>query len=122
MSSITLYGYRQCSTCRKAQQWLAARGLEPAMRPIRDQPPTAAELKRVLKALGGQRKRLLNTSSASYRNWPLKERLGELSDDELIAALRADGNLIKRPVLLTATGATTGFKEDEWATLLEAEA
>lgn len=118
--SIICYGYRQCGTCRKAQQWLSAHGHDVEMRPIRDTPPSAKELRSMLGHLGGNRKRLLNTSSKDYRESGLKDRLGELTDAQLIAELRSNGNLIKRPFLLCDTGGTTGFKPDEWQVLLGA--
>lgn len=115
---MKIYGYRQCGTCRKAQKWLAERGLDSTMIPIRETPPSVPELAKMLAHFGGQRKRLLNTSSADYRAPGLKESLAAMSDDDFCAALHAHGNLIKRPFLLTKQGGTTGFQEAEWAQLL----
>lgn len=115
---MKLYGYGQCGTCRKALKWLAEQGLEVEMLPIRETPPSAIELRQVLKAMGGQRKRLLNTSSADYRSWPHKGRVEDMDEAAFIAALQAQGNLIKRPFLIVGNGGTTGFKEAEWEQLL----
>jgi arsenate reductase len=42
-----------------------------------------------------------------------------MSDEQALAALAADGKLIKRPFLVTASGkVTTGFKAEEWESLL----
>ncbi|TVR13637.1 MAG: Spx/MgsR family RNA polymerase-binding regulatory protein [Planctomycetota bacterium] len=115
---MEMFGYRQCGTCRKAQQWLREHGHEIAMKPIRDTPPTVSQLRSMLEYLGGNRKRLINTSSKDYRESGLKDRLSDLSDDALMRELRSNGNLIKRPFLLCDGGGTTGFKEDEWRELL----
>ena len=114
---MKFYGYKQCGTCRKAQKWLEANGIEAEMLPIRDTPPTATELKKMLKLLGGNRKPMLNTSSKDYRAEGVKEQLLESSDKDFIDLLRENGNLIKRPFVLTADSVITGFKEDALAEL-----
>ena len=79
-------------------------------------PPDEQELRRALAQLG--RTRLFNTSGQSYRAIGAAA-VKAMNDDEAIAALAADGRLIKRPVLITANGAVvTGFKPEEWQSLL----
>ena len=48
----------------------------------------------------------------------MKDRLPKLSEPEALALLAQNGNLVKRPFLLTKTSGTTGFKQDEWERLL----
>jgi arsenate reductase len=115
---MKLYTYAGCDTCRKAVKWLRAQGLDVPEIPIRDQPPTKAELKAMLGHLDGDRRRLFNTSGQDYRALNLKDRLDALSDDEAFALLSERGNLVKRPFFLTATGGATGFRETEWQALI----
>ena len=119
--ALKLYSYRACSTCRKALAWLNAHGLEAEVIDITTQPPTLAELKLALEQLG--RKRLLNTSGQSYRALGAAA-VAAMDDEQLLAALAADGRLIKRPVLIThaPTGQQrliTGFNPQEWQGLLD---
>jgi arsenate reductase (glutaredoxin) len=116
---MKLYTHSGCDTCRKAAKWLRGRGLDIPGIPIREQPPTKAELKAMLAHLGGDRRRLFNTSGQDYRALNLKDRLPEMSDDEAIALLAGSGNLVKRPFLLTPAGGVTGFREEEWRALVE---
>ena len=83
---------------------------------ITEQPPSINELEQALAQLG--RKRLFNTSGQSYR--ALGAAAVQAMDDQAaIAALAADGKLIKRPLLIAANGRIlTGFKEPEWLDLL----
>ena len=112
------YGYAQCSTCRKAAKWLADNGHDAGeMRPIRETPPTLGEMKTMLAALEGNRRKMVNTSSKDYRESGLKERLDDLTQRAFFDELRANGNLVKRPFLLTDGGATTGFDPERWAAL-----
>ncbi|MEB3201108.1 MAG: Spx/MgsR family RNA polymerase-binding regulatory protein [Synechococcaceae cyanobacterium] len=120
MVSHRLYSYARCSTCRKALAWLATQGLVPGqgleLIDITLQPPSLGELKQALEQLG--RKRLFNTSGQSYRALGAAH-VQELSDDQALAALSADGRLIKRPFLVCSNGRIlSGFQLPEWEQLL----
>lgn len=106
--------YGKCDTCRKATKWLRARGLAFEEIPIRERPPTKAELKRMLACHGGDLRRLFNTSGGDYREMKLGERLPAMSEAEAIELLASNGNLVKRPFLLDEAGGLVGFKEEEW--------
>lgn len=118
MSAIVVYEYAGCGTCRKARAWLAARGLEPELRPVRERPPSAEEIGRLLDAYHGDARRLFNTAGRDYRAGGWKDRVAGLDRAGVIAALRANGNLVKRPVLLTPRGCAVGFTPAVWADLL----
>lgn len=115
---ITIYQYPRCGTCRKALKWLDARGVDYDKVDIVEDPPTEATLRRVLDKSGLPLKKLFNTSGMSYRSGNWKERLGEVSDDDALAALAADGKLIKRPLVLAEDRVLVGFKEQEWVETL----
>jgi len=118
---LRVYSYSACGTCRKALQWLAQQGFSMAagnleLVDITSTPPSPAELRQAFEALG--RKRLFNTSGQSYRALGAAA-VAALDDDQALAALAADGRLIKRPFAITATGAAlVGFKPEEWAAAL----
>ena len=77
------------------------------------------ELQQALVQLG--RQRLFNTSGQSYRALGAAA-VQALDDQAAVAALAADGRLIKRPFLISDDGRIlTGFKEPEWAALLDGE-
>ena len=115
---LIVYTYAQCSTCRKATQWLRARGLAFSERPIRETPPSPAELRAVLAARGGDLRRLCNTSGRDYRDLQLGNRLPGMSETEVLRLLAGNGNLIKRPFLIGPGVALAGFNEDEWRAAL----
>ena len=110
MTPAVCYCYSGCGTCRKALKWLNEHNIEVESLPIRDTPPDVATLRQALHAgVAGARRKLCNTSSATYRQSDLKTTLDDLSEDEFLHALTADGNLIKRPVLVHHDGALVGF-------------
>ena len=63
-------------------------------------------------------KRFFNTSGMLYREMQLKDKLPEMSLEEKYELLSTDGMLVKRPILVTEKGITTGFKPEEWEKLL----
>lgn len=114
---MKLYSYAKCSTCRKAIAWLQERGIGVDPIDITAQPPTVEELQAGLSQVG--RKRLFNTSGQSYRALS-SATVAAMDDQSALAALAADGKLIKRPFAITPEGAAlVGFKLEEWQAALQ---
>lgn len=114
-SPLVFYAYAKCSTCRDAARWLRERGVSFVERPIYEQPPTAAELRAMLRHQSGQLRRLFNTSGIQYRERGLAAKLPTLSEAEALALLGSDGRLVKRPFLLGDDVGLLGFDAEEWA-------
>jgi arsenate reductase len=113
---MKVYEYKQCSTCAKALKWLDRKGVKFERIPIVDQPPTKAELKKMLSALesrGGSFKNLFNTSGVQYRELKISDKIkAGMTSAEAIDLLAKNGKLIKRPFVPEL--GLVGFKEDEW--------
>ena len=112
--TVKIYEYKGCGTCRKALKWLEAKGIAFERIAIRERPPSKAELKRMLKAHDGNLRTLFNTSGGDYRAMNMKEKLTKLSTTEAIDLLAGNGNLVKRPFVMTKNGGVVGFNEAEW--------
>lgn len=117
--SPKVYAYEKCGTCREAMKYLEARSIPHTLVPIREQPPTRAELKRVLATYAGDVRRLFNTSGLEYRRLKLRDKLPKMTGDEAVALLAGNGNLVKRPFVLSGSGGRAGFDEEEWKDLLK---
>jgi arsenate reductase (glutaredoxin) len=117
---LIVYTYKSCDACRKATKWLAAQGVAFEERPIRETPPSLAELRTMLAHLGGERRRMCNTSGGDYRAEKLGEVIDTLPEAEFFARLAANGNLVKRPFVLRAAPplGLVGFREDDWQAAL----
>ena len=76
--SLRVYTYEKCSTCRKAVSFLNAHNIPSEVIPIREHPPTIAELRAMLGHVGELR-RLFNTSGLDYRAM----KLGPVEDGVL---------------------------------------
>lgn len=106
--------YPKCSTCKKAQAWLDQRGIPYELRLIREERPSAEELKAWQIRSGLPLKRFFNTSGLQYKTLNLKEKLPQMSEEEQLALLASDGMLVKRPLLVSEDFVLTGFREAEY--------
>ena len=106
--------YSKCGTCRKALAWLDARGIRYENRPIKEEHPTADELRQWIALSGLDTRKFFNTSGLLYKELQLKDKLPHMSAEEQIALLASDGMLVKRPLLIGDGFVLVGFKEKEW--------
>ncbi|HVJ35352.1 MAG TPA: arsenate reductase (glutaredoxin) [Terriglobia bacterium] len=101
---VTIYHNPNCSTSRKVLGWLTEKGIEPDIVQYLKTPPGAAELKRILKLMGGAKAAdILRRKGEAYET--LTEKAGgdvaKLKNDELIAKMVAEPVLIERPIVIT---------------------
>jgi arsenate reductase len=115
---IVVYQYPNCSTCRKALKWLDAQGIDYRAIDIVAAPPSVAVLTQVLGRSGAELRKLFNVSGQSYRQGDWKQRVATIGKPEALAALAADGKLIKRPLVLADEVALIGFDADAWTAAL----
>ena len=111
---VKVYVYNKCSTCRKALAFLDREQVDYITVPIRETPPSVAELKRMTGIIEGGSGKLFNTSGHDYREQHIKDRLSDLSDAERFNLLNSNGNLVKRPFAIGPDIGLVGFKEERW--------
>ena len=114
---LTVYTYAKCSTCRDAVKWLRAHDVSFVEKPIYEQPPTVAELRRMLAFQDGNVRKLFNTSGIQYRERGLAEKLPNMTESEALALLASDGRLVKRPFALGREVGLVGFDPAKWRAL-----
>lgn len=114
MGKITVLYYAKCSTCQKALKWLDEQGIAYELRPIKENNPTAEELKKWHQKSGLPLKRFFNTSGNLYKELQLKDKLPDMTEEEQLSLLAADGMLVKRPLLVSDNYVCPGFKEADW--------
>ena len=92
--------YPPCTTCKKAKKWLQDHGLSFTARHIKEENPTADELRTWIAASGKPVRKWFNTSGLLYKELQLKDKLPTMTEEEMIALLATDGMLVKRPILV----------------------
>mgnify|MGYP001117771818 CR=1 FL=1 len=106
--------YPKCTTCQRAKKFLDGRGAVYTPRHIKEENPTADELRTWWQASGLPLKKFFNTSGMQYRELGLKDKLPAMDEEEQLALLASDGMLVKRPVLVGEGFVLTGFRQGEW--------
>ena len=106
--------YPKCTTCKKAKKFLDERGVSYTERHIKQDNPTADELRTWRQAGALPLKKFFNTSGMQYRALGLKDKLPAMSEEEQLALLASDGMLVKRPILVGDCFVLTGFRQSEW--------
>ena len=106
--------YPKCTTCQKAKKWLDDNKIEYELRDIKQDNPTQEELTEWYKKSGLPLKKFFNTSGLLYKSMDLKNKLPDMTEDEMLQLLSTDGMLVKRPIFVGNYFVLVGFKEVEW--------
>ena len=109
--------YPRCTTCQRAKAWLDENNIGYELRDIKLQNPTRAELEEWYRKSGLPLKRFFNTSGLLYKSLDLKNKLPEMSEEEMLTLLASDGMLVKRPIVVAGDTVLVGFREAEWEKL-----
>jgi arsenate reductase len=102
--TIIIYHNSRCSKSRETLKLIE--GLKPKAVDYLKTPPSAAELKTILKKLGLKPRELLRKGEPRYAELGLKDR--QLDDDALIALMVANPILIERPIVVAGGKAAIG--------------
>ena len=102
----TIYHNPRCSKSRQTLALLEERGISPRVVDYLKTPPSAAELKAILKKLGLRPRDLMRKGEPLYAELGLKDR--DLDDDALIALMVANPILIERPIVVSGGKAAIG--------------
>jgi arsenate reductase len=106
---IEFYGYKKCSTCRKAEKTLESKGVEYKFIDITETPPSKAKLKKVLQQGELEIRKLFNTSGEQYKALGMKDKVAGLTEAQALELLAGNGRLVKRPMVMDGAQSTVGF-------------
>lgn len=115
---LTVYGLKNCDTCRKALKWLEAEGITHRFHDVRADGIKPSDIRRFAQAVGWEN--LLNKASTTWRGLP-KSETGNTSEAQALNLMAAHPALIKRPVFDMDGGAVVvGFRDPQKAVLKKA--
>ena len=113
---LTVYGIKNCDTCRLTQRWLNERGISFTFHDLRVDGLTGELLTGWLES--DQASKLVNRRSTSWRK--LTEDEKQAAGDNPLPVLLANPTLIKRPVITDGdTVLAVGFSADNLEKLLQ---
>ncbi len=103
---LTVYHLKTCDTCRKAIKALKAAEHDLTLVDVRADGISERNLTEIVAMVGWHT--VLNTRSTTWRGLEPTEK-DEMDRDKAIALMMAHPTLIKRPVIDTGDGVTTGW-------------
>jgi len=105
---ITIYGLRNCDTCRKARAWLDQAGLEFQFHDFREDGLPEGAPAKWSEAVGWEL--LLNRRSTTWRGLTEADR-SDLDAEKARQLMESHPTLIKRPVFETEGAVLVGFSD-----------
>lgn len=104
--TVTIYHNPRCSKSRQTLALLEEQGVAFKVIDYQKTPPSAAELKAILKKLGLRPQDIVRVSEARYAELGLKQR--DVPDDELLRLMAENPILIERPIVVAGRKAALG--------------
>ncbi|MGV3344974.1 ArsC family reductase [Enterobacteriaceae bacterium LUAb1] len=119
-SLYTLYGIKNCDTCKKARHYLAAHNIAYHFHDYRVDGLNETLLQHAIDTLGW--KALLNTRGTTWRQRSEAERATVNSAETAKVLMLAYPSLIKRPLICRSDGSLLlGFNEDNYRQFFQEE-
>ena len=107
--AITIYGLKNCDSCRKARKYLDNKGVEYTFHDVRQDGLDEDVLSRWLDELGWEV--LLNRKSLTWRQIPEDQR-ADLDRQRALALMVEHPTLVKRPVVDSDAMISVGYSEE----------
>jgi arsenate reductase len=103
---ITIFHNPRCSKSRQTLALMQERGLQPLIREYLIDPPSAAELAELVKALGTTADEIMRTGEDDYK--AARDEVQAMGDAEKLEWLSAHPKVIQRPIVVTGSKARVG--------------
>lgn len=111
---LTIYGLKNCDTCRKARKWMDGKDADYRFADLRADGFTRDDLRRWVETVGWET--LLNRRGTTWRG--LDDNAKNISDAEAATALMAEHPaLMKRPIFDFGSSVIVGFAAAQQAEL-----
>jgi len=106
---ITLWGLKNCDTCRKALKWLEAEGIAHSFKDVRKDDLDISCVQKWIQDIGTER--LINRRGTTWRGLSdnIKENIDERNAPALLLEQPA---LMKRPIWQIGSNVCVGFTDD----------
>ncbi len=105
--SVTIYHNPRCSKSRATLKLLQEKGIEPRIVKYLETPPSAEELREIIRLLGlSSPRELMRRKEKEYKELGLDDP--SLSEDALIEAMVKHPRLIERPIVIANGKAAIG--------------
>jgi arsenate reductase len=104
--TLTLWHNPRCGKSRQTLELLRSKGIEPTIREYLKQPPSKAEVEKLIDLVGGDAKDLIREGEPEFK--ALGKKKSELGRADIAKAIAAHPILLQRPVVVAARRAAIG--------------
>ena len=112
---ITIFGIKNCDSCRKARKWLEEHDVEYTFHDLREDGLEIQMLERWSDRIDWLR--IVNARSKTWRELPKTTRTG-MTKDKALAVMLKHPTLVKRPVLESRDFILLGFTPEHYEQIL----
>jgi arsenate reductase len=104
--TVTIWHNPRCSKSRQTLELLKSKGVEPTVREYLKQPPSKAEIEKLIAQVGGDPRELIRDGETEFKS--LKMRKADLTKADIVKAIAEHPVLLQRPIVVKGTHAAIG--------------
>ncbi len=104
--TITIWHNPRCSKSRETLELIRKKGVEPAIREYLKQPPSKAEVEKLIDLVGGDAYALIRDGEPEFK--ALGKKKADLGKAEVAKAIATHPVLLQRPIVVAGTRAAIG--------------
>jgi arsenate reductase len=104
--TLTIWHNPRCSKSRQTLDLLRSKGVEPAIREYLKDPPSKADVEKLIDLVGGDPHALIRDGEPEFK--ALKKKKAELGKAEVAKAIAAHPILLQRPIVVSGKRAAIG--------------
>ena len=104
--TVTIWHNPRCGKSRQTLELLRKKGVEPVIREYLKEPPSKAEVEKLIDLVGGDAGELIRDGEAEFKS--LKKKRADLSKADIAKAIAAHPILLQRPVVVAGKKAAIG--------------
>jgi arsenate reductase len=105
--TVTIWHNPRCSKSRQTLELLHKKGVEPAIREYLKEPPSKAEVEKLIDMVGGDAGELIRDGETEFKSLKKKKK-AELSKADIAKAIAAHPILLQRPIVVSGKRAAIG--------------
>jgi arsenate reductase len=104
--TVTIWHNPRCSKSRQALELIRSKGVEPTIREYLKQPPSKAEIEKLIEMVGGEVKELIRDGEPEFKS--VGKKKAELTKADVTKAIAAHPVLLQRPIVVSGKRAAIG--------------
>jgi arsenate reductase (glutaredoxin) len=104
--TVTIWHNPRCSKSRQTLELLHEKGIEPTVREYLKQPPSKAEVEKLIGLVGGDGRELIRDGEPQFKK--LGRKKADLSRSDIARAIAEHPILLQRPIVVSGSRAAIG--------------